>query len=155
MDKTALGISILNSEFKAASMGQGSSMETWETTGLSDNFAGVGAVLMEAVKKTRASGKQVAIVLAHPRLIDKVIEIPPVKGWKLDQLLHRQAQATKAFMGEAVWSRQAALPTKQNQAAFLHLCSKVVLDQLTKGCADAQLQLVRVLPTTAVLIGHL
>ena len=44
MDKIALGISILNGELKAASIGQGSGMDTWETAGLSDNFAGVGVV---------------------------------------------------------------------------------------------------------------
>jgi hypothetical protein len=153
-DKTTLGISILNGELKAASLGQGSG-ETWESPALSDNFADLGPILAEAANKTRAEGKQVSIVLAHPRLIDRVVEIPPVKGWQLDRLLHRQAQATKAFVGEAVWSRQAALPTKQNQAAFLHLCSKTVLDQLAKSCADAQLQLVRLIPTTAVLINHL
>lgn len=155
MDKIALGISLLNGELKAASIGQGSGMDTWESSASADDLAALGAVLAEAAQKTGANGRQASIVLAHPRLIDRVIEIPPAKGWKLDRLLHRRAQATKAFLGEAAWSRQEALPTKQHPAVFLHLCSKAVLDQLTKSCADAQLQLVRVLPTTAVLANHL
>ena len=58
-------------------------------------------------------------------------------------------------MGEASWSCQAALPAKQHGTVLLHLCPKSLVDQLMQGCAASELRLVRILPTTAVLVNHL
>ena len=154
MYKPALGISILNGELKASVVKPGG-VATFESGTPADDPGSLTAILGEAIHKIQSDGEQVAIVLAHPRLIDQVVEIPPVKGWKLARLLARREQAAKAFVGEAAWSSQPALPTKQHEAALLHLCPKAVVDQLAKGCTDAQRQLVRVLPTTSVLMGHL
>src|SRR5258708_361232 len=129
MDKVALGISILNGEFKAIAPGKGAGgRETYEGGGTGDNMTGFGPALRDAVEKTRTTGKTVALALAHPRMIDQIVEVPPVKGWKLARLLQRRAQTTKAFVGEAAWSYQTALPTKRGPAALLHLCPKVAVD---------------------------
>jgi hypothetical protein len=156
MDKIALGISLLNGELKAAAFGKGTGApEGVEGGGTGDDLAGLGAAVRGVVDKTGAGGKPVAVALAHPRLTDQIVEVPPVKGWKLERLLQRRAQMNKAFTGQAVWSHQAALPTKRGGAAWLHVCPKAVLEQLSAACAEAQLQLVRVLPTTAILANHL
>ena len=47
------------------------------------------------------------------------------------------------------------MPTKKNNAALLHLLPKATLDQLNFACQKAHLRLVRVMPTSAVLIGQL
>jgi hypothetical protein len=155
MDKATLGISILNDQLKAVSSVKASGAEPYESTISVDDPAGLTAAIGEAAQKIRDDGRRIAIVLAHPRLIDQVVEIPPVKGWKLARLLDRRARAAKAFVGEAAWSNQPAMPTKQHEATLLHLCPKAVVDLLAKCCADTQLQLVRVLPATSVLMGHL
>ncbi len=156
MDKTSLGISVLNGDLRAVAFGRGAAAPvTGETNGLGENLAGLGLALLEVVEKTGTSGRTVAVALAHPRLIDQVVEVPPVTGWKLQRLLPRRVQAAKAFVGAAAWSSQPALPTKRGGAALLHLCPKAVLDQLAQGCEQAQLSLLRVLPTTAILMNQL
>src|SRR4051794_22644427 len=107
MDKNALGISILGGEIKAAAFRRGS-VEVVDCPDTGENLAGLEKVLVEAAQKARAQGQPVAVALSHLRLVDQIVEVPPVKGWKLTRVLQRRAQTVKAFAGEAVWSRQAA-----------------------------------------------
>jgi hypothetical protein len=155
MDKNALCISLLGGQFKAVAMRRGTFENPWEPSLPVEDFTDIGQVLSEATAATRVEGKSATIVLAHPRLLDQVVEVPPVKQRTLDRLLQRRAEGMKTFAGEASWSRQAALPTRKGPAWLLHVCPKVLLDQLGRGCQQAGLQLHRVVPTTAVLAAHL
>jgi hypothetical protein len=155
MDRTILCLSCLNGQFKAAVFDRGSAAGGWERPDPVDNFGSVAAVVKEAAEKTRYVGHQVSMVLAHPRLNDQIVEAPPVKGWTLRRFLQRRAQRLKTFDGEAAWSYQPAMPTKASGALLLHLFPKPLLDQLAAGCEEADLQLVRLLPATAVLASQL
>jgi hypothetical protein len=156
MDQTILCLSCLNGQLKAVAFQRGSPPRTWERPAPVDDFGSFAAVVKEAVEKTGYTGQQVAIVLAHARLNDQIMEVPPrIKGWTLDRFLQRRAQRLKTFEGEAVWSRQPALPTKNSDAVLLHLFPQEMLNQLARGCREAGLQLVRVLPATAVLSHQL
>jgi len=155
MDRTILCLSCLNGQFKAAVFDRGSAAGCWERPDPVDDFGGVAAVVKEAAAKTRYVGHQVSMVLAHPRLNDQIVEAPPVRGWTLRRFLERRAQRLKTFEGEAAWSYQPAMPTRASGALLLHLFPKTLLDQLATGCEEADLQLVRLLPTTAVLASQL
>ncbi len=155
MDKNSVGISVLNGEIRSSASRTGESAQTWQSPGNADDLVSLGATLKGALQGIRPDCKRIAIVLAHPKLTDQIIEVPPVKGWKLEQVVYRKVESSKTFAGDAIWSFQFALPTKTAKSVLLHLCPKPVIDQLTKGCEEAQLHLVRVLPTTAVLISHL
>jgi hypothetical protein len=155
MDKHALCVSLLGGQFKAMALRRGAVVNPWEASGPVDDLVGVTGVLAEAVLGTRAEGKTVTMVLAHARVLDQVVEVPPVKHRMLERLLQRRAEGMRTFSGEAAWSRQAALPTRKGQAWLLHVCPRVLLDQLARGCEQAGLQLVRVLPATAVLAAQL
>src|SRR5579872_1854654 len=133
MDKIALGISILNGEVRAATFAKGTGMQpVGEGISTGENLPDLGQLLQDVVTKTQSAGKPVAVALAHPRLIDQIVEVPPVKGWKLEKLLQRRAQTTKTFVGDAAWSHQSALATKRGASALLHVCPKSVMEQLAK-----------------------
>ena len=155
MERTVLCLSCLNGEIKAAVSQRGAIAGFWERPASLDDFANFTPVALEAAEKTKYSGEPVAIVLSHARLSDQLTEVPPVKGWKLERFLRRRVEQLKTFDGEAAWSYQRAMRTKNSEATLLHLFPKALLDQLTQGCDKADLRLARVLPTTAVLANQL
>jgi hypothetical protein len=155
MEKTALCISLLNGEVRAAALRRGAPAGLWQRPEALEELAGFADVARQAAAGTRAGGRHVAVVLAHSRLNHQIIEVPPARGWALDRFLQRRVQHLKTFEGEAAWSCQPALRTKSAEALLLHLCPQTLLDQLAQGCAAAGLQLTRVIPTVAVLSAHL
>src|SRR5687768_12500970 len=156
MNTPTFAISILNGQIKAVTFRRGKGTEaSWDGPDSLADLTGLTPVLRDAVKKMQTEAKQVAMVIADPRLSDQLVEVPQVRGGMMHRLLERQAQRVKAFPGDAVWSSQAALPTKNSNAVLMHLCPKPVRDHLLQNCREAQLELVRVLPTTAILVSHL
>jgi hypothetical protein len=155
MEKNALCVSLLGGQFKAVALRKGAFDSRWEYPLAVDDMVLARAVLRDALLNTGAEGKSITVVLAHPRLIDQVVEVPPVKHRMLDRLLQRRAEGMKTFTGDVAWSRQGAIPTRKGQGWLLHVFPRVLLDQLGRGCDQVDRQLVRVLPTTAVLAAHL
>ncbi len=155
MDKNCAGISILNGEVRAAAYVAKSGAAGWQSPAGAEDLPSVIATLNGALHSVRPNRRTVSIVLAHPKLSDQVIEVPPVKGWKLDQVLQRIVESSKSFSEVAVWSRQPGLATKTGNSVLVHFCPQTVIEQLNETCRTAELQLLRVIPTTTVLIGHL
>jgi len=155
MKSNSLALSILNGQVRGVFLRRGAVQGAYDGPDSLADLTGLTPVLREASAKTGSDAKQLTIVIADPRLSDQLVEVPQVRGGMLTRLLERQAQRVKAFPADAVWSSQAALPTKNANAALLHLCPRPVRDQLLRNAREAQLELVRVLPTTAVLIAHL
>src|SRR5574340_17366 len=73
-------------------------------------------------------GLTVSLLLAHPRLVHQLVEVPPVKGAAMQKVIHRQAQQQKMFDGEAAWAYQTSLTGKGSQRVVLHLFPKLLLD---------------------------
>lgn len=155
MKSTLLSLSWLNGQLKALSVQRGSTAVAWERPGLVVDFSGLAPLLTEAVEKTHAEAKEVGMVLAHPRLSHQVVEVPPTKGGKLDRFLKRRVEQLKTFEGAAAWTSQPAMPIKNSNALLLHVFPQSLVDQLAGECVQADLQLIRLLPTTAVLSSQL
>lgn len=155
MEKLSLCISCLNGEWTAAGFRKGAPSGSWQKPELVEDFAALGPVLAQSFQNTQAEGRVVGLVIAHPKLIDHVIDVPPVKGWKLDRYIERRLQQLKTFEGDAAWSHQRAMSAKGVDSAVVHLLPKGLLDQLTAATQSAGGRLVRVLPTTAVLANQL
>lgn len=155
MDKNALCLSLLNGQFKAAAMRKGAIAATWERAEPLEDLAGLAAVLREAGERTRPASRRVALVLAHPRLSHQIVEVPPARGWAVERFLERRVQTIKPFDGQAAWSSQPALPTRNANARLVDLLPKAVVEQIGQGCAAAGLQLERIIPATAVLSAQL
>ena len=92
MEKNLLCLSWLNGQVKATAMQRGLAAGTWERPDSLPDFAALAPVMAEAVAKTRPEGRQVAMVLAHPRLSHQVFEVPPAKGRTLDRILERNVR---------------------------------------------------------------
>ncbi len=155
MEPNGLSISLLEGELKAAWVRRGSVKGTWACPDAVSELTTLPAYLRQAAAGTRCDGGQVSVVLAHPLLSSQVIEVPPGKGRTLQRLQERQVQRLKAFPGDAVWSMQPALSVHRRNVAMLHYCPRFLLYQLARGCRGAGMHLVRVVPTTSVLVMHL
>lgn len=147
---TVLSVSWFNNQFKAVAVHRGKLEGTWENTATEaePNFEGL---LREAVQKTAYRGQTVSLVLAQPRLVQQLADVPPVKGAAFQKVLQRQAQQQKLFPGEAAWAVQASLSNKPSQSVILHLFPKQLLDQLVAGCKRNGLRLIAAIPAAAVL----
>src|ERR1043165_1494274 len=146
-----LSISWLNNQVRAVAVHRGVPEGTWENleaTEINGNFE---ALIAEAVKQTGYRGTTVSMLLAHPRLVQQLVDLPPVKGAAVKKIIQRQAQQQKIFSGEAAWACQNSLSGKDNQRVVLHLFPKALLDKLVQGCLENDLHLTSVLPASAVL----
>jgi hypothetical protein len=152
---TTLSVSWLNSQFKAVAVHRGAVEGSWERPGETEGAGQFEALIGEAVARTNYRGQTVWLVLAHPRLVEQHIEVPPVKGQAMQKVIRQQARQQKFFPGEAAWVYQTLLSAKGVQGVILHLFPKPTLDQLVQGCQGNGLDLIAVVPVSAVLHGQL
>src|SRR5438132_3936746 len=152
---TTLSVSWLNSQFKAVAVHRGAVEGTWENPAELDTSVTFEALLREAIQKTGFRGQTVSMVLAHPRLVQQLVDVPPVKGAALKKVVQRQAQQQKMFPGEAAWAFQTSRSDKAPQSIILHLFPKQMLDQFVQGCKRNGLRLACVIPAAAVLHSQL
>jgi hypothetical protein len=152
---TTLSVSWLNGQFKAVAVERGVVQGTWEYPGEAEEAEQFGELLREAIARTNYAGRMVSLVLAHPRLAQQLVDLPPVKGPAVQKIIRRQAQQQKLFAGEAAWACQTSLSAKGTQRVILHLFPKPLLDQLIQGCQRSGLDLIAVVPASAVLHGQL
>jgi len=152
---TTLSVSWLNNQFKAAAIHRGQAEAVWECPGPVDGAGRFEELIKQAVEKTGYRGQTVSLLLAHPRLVQQLVEVPLVKGPSLKKILKRQAHQQKMFTGEAAWAWQGWPSGKGPQRVVLHLFPKPMLTQLLQGCQRNSLYLTSVLPPSAVLYQQL
>ncbi|MGH7967393.1 MAG: hypothetical protein ACREIC_01565, partial [Limisphaerales bacterium] len=148
---TTLSVSWLNNQFKAVSVHRGRVEGAWERPGESDGAGNFEKFLKEAVRETGYRGHSVSLVLAHPRLVQQLVDAPPVKGMALFKVIQRQAEHQKVFPGEAAWASQTSPYGKGLQRVLLHLFPRVLLNQFIQGARNNGLHLGSVLPPSAML----
>ena len=148
---TTLSVSWLNNQFKAVAVHRGVIGTVWERPGETDGAGNFADFIREAVQQTGYHGQTVSLLLAHPRLVQQLVDLPPVKGPAMQKIIRRQAQQQKLFPGEAAWASQSLLSAKGAQRVILHLFPKPMLDQLVQGCKRSGLDLISVVPVSAVL----
>jgi Tfp pilus assembly protein PilN len=148
---TTLSVSWLNNQFKAVAIHRGTVVGTWERPGDTDGPDRFETFIREAGQHTNFRGQSVSLILAHPRLVQQLIEVPPVKGHALDKVIQRQAQQQKMFTGEAAFTSQLSPSDKVTQRVVLHLFPKLLLNQFIQGCRRNGLHLNSVIPASAVV----
>ncbi len=114
-------------------------------------------LLERAAAATGYAGETVSLVLAHPRLVHQLVEVPPAGGTELAKLLDRAAQQQSGalFTTRAAWSACPAESIKGTPRFLLNLFPKPLLDELLAGARKANLYLTGVFPPTAVLQDQL
>jgi hypothetical protein len=155
MEKLSLCISCLNGEWTALGMRKGAPTGSWQKPEPVDDFAGLARILEQSIAQTEADGRAIGIVIAHPKLTNHVVDVPPVKGAKLTRYIERRLQQLKTFEGDATWSHQRAMAAKGVDSALVHLFPKLLFEQIHSASREAGGRLVRLLPTTAVLANQL
>jgi hypothetical protein len=148
---TSLSVSWLNGQFKAVAVHRGSVEATWERAGVTEGAEHFDAFIREAVHETGYRGQTVVLVLAHQRLVQQLVDLPPIKGKKLQKVIQRQAKQQKMFPGDASWASEACPPGKAGQRMVLHLLPRQLVNHLVQGCKRNGLRLVAVIPPSAVL----
>jgi hypothetical protein len=148
---STLSISWLNTQFKAVAVERGTVTASWERPGDTDDPANFESFLREAVRQTGYRGHTVSLVLAHPRLMQQLLEVPPARGAALEKLIQRQAQQQKAFPGAAASVSQTLPGGKNTQRVLLHIFPRLLIDQFIQGARAAGLHLTSVLPASAVV----
>src|ERR1044071_6625688 len=88
---TTLSVSWLNNQFRAVAVHHGRVEGTWERPGISDGPGNFEAFIREAVARTNYSGHSVSLFLAHPRLVQQLVDAPPVRGAVLQKIIQRHA----------------------------------------------------------------
>jgi len=148
---TTLSVSWLNNQFKAVAVHRGQIEATWERPGSTEGPEHFDAFIREAVHETGYRGQTVSLVITHPRLAQQLVDLPPIKGKKLQKVIQRQARQQKMFPGEASWASEPCPPGKVAQRVVLHLFPKQMITLLVLGCKRNGLRLATVVPTSAVL----
>src|SRR5437868_3086682 len=118
---TTLSISWLNSQFKAVAVHRGKVEGSWESPDAGEANGNFETLIREAVRQTGYRGQTISLLLAHPRLVQQLVDVPPVKEGALRKIIQRQAQQQKMFPGEAAWACQSSFSGKSTQRVVLHL----------------------------------
>src|ERR1051325_11644150 len=116
---TTLSVSWLNNQFKAVAIHRGTVVGTYEHPAEVDGSANFQSLLREAVSQTGYSGQTVSLLLAHPRLVQQLVDVPPVKESSVLKVIQRQAQQQRIFPGEAAWTSQMCMSGKGAQQAIM------------------------------------
>lgn len=148
---TTLSVSWLNGQFRAAFIHRGVIESAWEHVGDIQGTNHFEELLREAVQQTNYHGQTVSLVLAHPRLAQQMLDVPPVKGTTLAKVVERQAKQQTYFVADAAWAFQPAVSAKGTQRVVLHLFPRVLRNQLIQGARRNKLHLVSIVPASAVL----
>jgi hypothetical protein len=148
---TTLSVSWLNRQFKAVAIHRGSIVGQWEHPLETEGASQFEQLLRLAIEHTGFKGQTVSLVLAHPRLIQQALDVPPVKNSALRKILQRQAQQQKMFPGEAAWTSQTASLGKEARRVIMHLLPRPLLHQLVQGCHNNGLYLTSVTTPSGVL----
>src|SRR5258708_31776599 len=98
---TTLSVSWLNKQFKAIAVHRGVVESTWEYPGPIEANRNFESVIREAVKQTGYRGQTVSLLLAHPRLVPPLVDVPAVKAAALKKVIQRQAQQQKKYPRQA------------------------------------------------------
>lgn len=148
---TTLSISWLNSQFSAAAIHRGEVAGTWETSLSADTEPDFASLVREAVQKTSYHGTTVSLLLASSRLVQILVDVPPVTGSALNKIVELEARQQQLFSGEAAWTFQNSVTIDGERRIILHLLPMAMLDQFVEACRKNGLFLNSVLPVSAVL----
>ncbi len=149
---TTLSVSWLNGQLKAVAIHRGKVAGTFERPDSETDAPGdFEAFIREAVQKTGYHGQTVSLVLAHPRLVQQMVDVPPVKWAALNKVIRRQAAQQKVFADEAAYASQMLASAKNKPRVLLHLLPRLVLSQFMLACRRNDLHLVSVLPASVAL----
>lgn len=148
---TTLGVSWLNGHFQAVAIVRGEVAGTYGSMLPVEDFHNLADHIQKAAKHTGFDGTAVSLVFAHPRMIQQVIDVPPIKDAALKAYVQRQINQFKTFEEPAAWAAQPAAFTKSKQGLLVHAFPKALVEQTQRGLEKTNLRLRNVTPVSALL----
>jgi len=148
---TTLSVSWFNNQFRAVSVHRGQVLKSIDRSGVYEGPDKLSELIRDIVQETGYQGQTISLVLAHPRLVQQMVEVPPVKGAALQKVISRQAQQQNMFSGEAAYASQFLVSSKRGRNVLLHLFPRLLLSHFTLACRRNGLSLISVLPASVVL----
>ncbi|MEN9676737.1 MAG: hypothetical protein RIS76_2633, partial [Verrucomicrobiota bacterium] len=148
-----LGVAWMQGELAVAVSGVGESEGLWMSPSPVPDAESLGHALREAVLRTGFKGRSVSLVLTHPRMIQRRIEMPRLRGGTRERFLQRQAEHSPGSEGPIHWVCRAAVAASTPEAVIMHLLSRRLHDELVGACASAGLDLKVLVPLGELLLS--
>lgn len=151
-DDGRMGVAWLQGEMAVVVPGRDGNESAWVSTEPVLDPAMLGAALREAVLRTGFKGRTACLTLAHARLVQRRVEMPPMRGTTRRQFLQRQAEQTPGLDGPLIWVCRPAVPSSGTEAVILHLISRHLHDELVAAFRSAGLDLTLLVPVGELLV---
>lgn len=152
MLKDLLVFTWLNGQIRFVSVSRGQPIATWECEEKVEleNEVEIARVITAGVEQTNYRGKQLALVLEHPKLTQQLLETPPATGRDLDLFVERQVDQLKIFDDKAAWSFQVAHPTRGSNSVILYLLPEPIRQGLIAAAHASGLHLLMLVSPSAM-----
>lgn len=115
----------------------------------------LGEALREGVARTQFTGRTISLALAHPRVVPRRLEMPPLRGVMRRRYLQRQADQSPSHEGPAHWVCRPAMPSTAAEAVVMNLMPRRLYDDVVAACRKAGLDLTLLVPFSELLLGAL
>lgn len=148
-----LGVAWMQGELAVAVSGVDKSQGLWVSPNPVQDAESLGRALREAVLRTGFKGRAVSLVVTHPRMIQRRIEMPRMRGGTRQRFLQRQAEHSPGSEGPIHWVCRAAVAASPPEAVVMHLLSRRLHDELVGACTSAGLDLKVVVPLGELLLS--
>ncbi len=143
--KNVLGINYLNGWMRAFRSVKFGKEEGWSADERVDHISDIGGLLKEAVEATKSKGCYASFVIDHTMLLQKSINIPPMKQRDLNIFIKRKVDQFKQFEGNAAYGYTKSAIKKRLFVSVYYMPESVVIN-LKQACLDAGLYLIQIMP---------
>lgn len=148
-----LGVAWIQGELAVAVSGEEDTRGLWVSPNPIPDAESLGGALREAVLRTGFKGRAVSLVVTHPRMIQRRIEMPRIRGGTRQRFLQRQAEHSPGGDGPLQWVCRDAVAASTPEAAVMHLVSRRLHDELVGACTAAGLDLKALVPLGELLLS--
>ena len=148
-----LGVAWIQGELSVVVSGVDESEGLWVSPNPVPDPESLGRALREAVLRTGFKGRAVSLVMTHPRMIQRRIEMPRMRGGTRERFLQRQAEHSPGSDGPIHWICRAAVAASAPEAVIMHLLARRLHDDLVAACAAVGLDLRLLVPLGELLLS--
>lgn len=148
--QTILSVSLSNGRLKALSIVKDAIGESWERPGRLVSLDTLQDALEEAIHHTQFPGTHLAMLVDHPRLATRTIQIPPMVLTDLLPFLERKVQQEKPWDGPAAWRYRIGLEARGKLHIHLDIWPQDYIDTIVHICQELGLSLRQLAPLSAL-----
>jgi hypothetical protein len=149
-NQTILSVSLSHGRLKALSIVKNTMGRSWERPGRVVSLDTLQNALEEAIYHTQFPGTHLAMLLDHPRLATRTIQIPPMILTDLLPFLERKVQQEKPWDGPAAWRYRIGLETRGKLHVHLDIWPQDYVDTIVHISQELGLSLRQLAPLSSL-----